>query len=45
MTFICGYCKAASKPPRQYKTWLDLIDHLINSHRFFRNEENKLERV
>lgn len=33
MRFLCGYCKHDStRPPRQFVSWEDLIDHLISKH-------------
>jgi hypothetical protein len=51
MTYHCGYCegkcKHSRKPrkrvPRSFPTWNDLVDHLINVHRF-RMVNNKLVR-
>jgi hypothetical protein len=37
MTFQCGYCC------RWLKTWEDLIDHIVNKHRW-QVVDNKLER-
>ena len=38
MTYICGYCggtrRGRPSPPRRFPTWEDLIDHLVNAHRF-----------
>lgn len=48
MIFICGYCRGESGSGRarrrshfKFQTWEDLIDHLINVHRF-KNLEGKL---
>lgn len=50
MIFICGYCKGLSGSGRarrrshfNFQTWEDLLDHLINTHRF-RLNKNKLVR-
>jgi len=46
MIFICGYCNVGSDkhPPRWFQTWEDLVDHLLNEHRWRFNSNNKLER-
>lgn len=35
MIFICDYClKKKNTRYNKYETWDDLIDHLVNKHRF-----------
>jgi hypothetical protein len=52
VTYICGYCNGKSKagrkrlnklPPRRFTTFEDLIDHLVNVHRY-KVVDNKLVR-
>jgi hypothetical protein len=47
MMFICGYCVKGGRKRKpthgRYSTWEDLIDHLVNFHRY-RIERVKLVR-